>query len=56
MVRQRPSNYKKPVRPKRGRKNRQQWRQAKAKYRRKLRKWQGPKNCASRPLGGEAFA
>ena len=27
MVRQRPSNYKRPIRPKPGRKNRQEWKQ-----------------------------
>ncbi len=44
MVRQRPSNYKKPIRPKRGRKSIQEWKQSKRKYRRKLKKWQGQKN------------
>ena len=43
MVKQRPSNYKRPIPPKRGRKNPQEWKQTKRKYRRKLRKWQGPK-------------
>ena len=44
MVKQRPSNYKKPIPPKRGRKNPQEWKQDKRKYRRKLKKWEGPKN------------